>query len=94
MQKITYFYAEGDNRPYSSEEEALKVEERNKEWREGLINNDPHVKLSKLKDDLDKAMYIHPATMATCTFSSLQVKAMVKVCQTFADVNKEYLNYY
>lgn len=94
MKKVVSYYADGDPRPYDTKEEALRVEARNKEWYDGWLKNNVDTKLMILKDNLDKAMYIHPGTIATCSFQSLQMKALVKVCQAFAEENKEYLNYY
>lgn len=94
MRKEVYYYADGDPRPYNTEEDALRVEVRNKERYDGWLKNNVDTKLMILKDNLDKAMYIHPSTIATCTFECLQMKALVKVCQAFAEENKKYLDYY
>lgn len=95
MKKITTYYADGYNWPFNSEEEALKKEtelkEHQKQWFE---NNSSESKMKELLHNLEQSQYIHPHTLATCTFDSIRIKMMVKVCQAFAEKNKEYLNYY
>lgn len=80
---------------YHDKDQCAAAEEREKaqraEWKGRF---DPQTKLARLKAELDEAMHIAPGTIATCATTSLQIKAMVRVCQRFADENKEYLNYY
>ena len=75
---------------YACEIYEENLEKRRQSWAE----NSPRTKFDKLVYELEKAYDIHPDTIATCSFTSLQIKGMVKVCQKFAEENKEYLNYY
>jgi hypothetical protein len=91
----TLYFADFGGTPYSSEAECLAAEakerERQEYWR---THHDPRTKLEQLKAQLDAAMNIDPRTIATCSFDSLQVKGLVRVCQAFAETNKQYLDYY
>jgi hypothetical protein len=95
MRKVITYYADGIiNRGYSTEEEALKAEEQHKKMLESWKKNSSKGKLDKLIFDLQNACIIHPDTIATCPFESLAIKGMVRVCQQFAEENKEYLSHY
>lgn len=95
--KIIYYPEHGNNHyPFSSKEECLKYEEsfrkKELEWKSIIITPKDH--LEKLILNLETAMTIPLGTIATCTFESLQIKGMVRVCQEFAEENKKYLSYY
>lgn len=91
----TIYASDLTGRIYGSAEECLAAEGAEMERRAYWSNNhDPAAKLDKLKSQLDAAMHIAPDTIATCTCDSLRVKAMVTVCQAFAEDNKQYLQYY
>jgi hypothetical protein len=94
MRKITTYYAEGYNWPFNSEEDALKKEAELKERQKQWENNSPESKMKELLYNLEQCQCIHPQTIATCSFDCIRIKMMVKVCQAFAEKNKEYLNYY
>lgn len=94
MKKETLYYAEGYSRPFLSEEACLKYEKQQEENIKRWKGNLPSSKLEKLKLDLDKAMYVSPSTIATCTHDSIAIKQLIRVCQKFAEENKEYLNHY
>lgn len=92
--QITTIYTAHDGKRFRSQAECEDYEKeltkKAKYWNE----NSPQSKFDKLIYDLERATDIHPDTIATCSFTSLQIKNMVKVCQKFTEENKEYLNYY
>lgn len=94
MQKVTKYYAEGYYQPFATEEEALAYEARMKELLARLADNSSSSKFSLLVAELEAAQVIPEGTLATCSYESLAIKAMVKVCQKFVEANKEALNYY
>jgi len=91
--KILY-YAENNWMPFSTQEECEKYEAeelvRAKRW----LDNSATSKFEKLKNDLACARSISPGTIVTCSYDSLAIKRMVKVCQSFAEENKAYLSHY
>ena len=94
MRQQTLFYAEGYSHPFSNESDCKKYEDDMKESIARWKDNSSKSKFEKLKHDLEQSTYIHPSTIATCSFDAIAIKSMVKVCQKFAEENKEYLNYY
>jgi hypothetical protein len=99
MKEVTLYYADCtngflDSRGFATAAEALAVEKQHREFEERWKENSPETKLEKLISELNQCQIINPETIATCTFDSIRVKAMVRVCQKFAEENKQYLNYY
>ncbi len=94
MRKVTKYYADNCFVAFNSEEEAKKYEDERKELEAAAVSRSPQVLLKLLIKDLEEAPMIPEGTIATCSFQSLQLKGMVKVCQAFAEKYKEYLNYY
>lgn len=90
----TLYYAEGVSWPFDNEKDALSAEAKHKEDCARWIDNSPQSKMEKLIKDLENATYILPGTIATCPYTSIQIKGMVKVCQKFTEENKEYLSSY
>lgn len=94
MRKVVSYYAEGNALPFSNEEDCRKAEEefleRAKRWQQETAE----AKLDKLKHDLEQASIIPLGTIATCSYTALAIKNLVKVCQAFVEQNKQYLNYY
>lgn len=96
MRTEILYYVDGISWPFRTQKEALEAEAKHKEdcarWMENL--HSPHTKMEKLIKDLENALHIPEGTIATCTFSALQIKGLVRVCQKFVEEHKEYLNYY
>ncbi len=79
---------------YKTEEEAREKEKEERDRSKAWEANTPDAKLDKLRFDLKDCLFIHPQTMATCSFDAIRIKKMVRVCQKFAEENKVYLDYY
>lgn len=94
MRKVTQYYVDGYYRGFDTEEEAKKYEDRQKALNAAAESRSPQAVFNLLINDLEKASVIPEGIICTCSFESLQIKAMVKVCQAFAEKYKEYLNYY
>lgn len=94
MKEITTYYAEGSSQTFYNKEDALREEGRIREISVMRKLDCPNSKLTVLKIDLENCLYVSPETMATCTFDSLRIKGMVRVCRKFVEENKKYLNYY
>lgn len=94
----TVYYIEGSNFPYTDLEKAKKAEakaiEQQKIWQENWQKHNPKLKLDKLISELENCMHIPEYVVGTCTYDSMRVKGMVRVCQKFAEENKIYLTYY
>lgn len=94
IKEKTIYYVDGIYYPFYNKEEAERVEEDLKKTFINLKEHSSKHKLEKLILDLKNAEYIPEGTIATCSFDSLGIKNMVKVCQKFAEDHKEYLKYY
>lgn len=94
----TVYYIEGSSFPFTNKDEAEKAEllhkEREKEWQANYNQNNPALKLEKLIHELKECQNVWEGTICTCSYDVIRIKAMVRVCQEFADQHKEYLNYY
>lgn len=94
MQKVITYHADGYFHPFATEEEALAYEARMKELWARLADNSSSSKFNLLVAELEAARVIPEGTLATCSYESLAIKAMVKVCQKFVEDNKKFLDYY
>lgn len=94
MREVKLYYADNYHRPFNTPEECLKYEEDAKKRNSDYLAYSSQTKFTVLVDKLKEAMYIDPRTTATCSYDALGIKGMVRVCQSFAEEHKHYLNYY
>lgn len=94
MREETLYYVDGIASPFRTKEEAERAEKNQAEQRKLWLQNTPESKLNELCHRLKQCQYVHPSTIATCTYDSIRIKSMIKVCQEFVEKNKEFLNHY
>lgn len=95
MREETRYYIDGFYSPFFNKEEAeaaeLKYKENLKRWQD----NSAQSKYEKLVHELKDCLYIdEERTMVTCSFDDLRIKHLIRICEKFAEDNKEYLKYY
>ncbi len=94
MKKVITYYSDYSTVPYNSEEDALKAEACHKKINEEYNKNTAKAKFDKLEFELKECLNVWAGTIATCSFDSISIKGMVRVCQKFAEEHKKFLTYY
>lgn len=91
--KILYI-SDYSSRTFTAKEDCEKFENDLRSKMEEWAKKSAESKLDKLIFELKEESFIPIGTIATCSYESLAIKRMVKVCQKFVEENKEYLNNY